>query len=280
MLVFGTVGIFRRHIPVSSEFLAFSRGILGALFLLGFLGLRKKARPQALPRSALFWLVLSGAAIGVNWILLFEAYRYTTVAVATLCYYMQPTIVILLSPLLFRERLTAKKLVCALFAILGLVLLSGVLFPGGTAAAGQSAGDPRGILYGLGAAALYAFVVIMNKLLPPLDAVVKTMIQLFSAAAVMIPYLLVTRNPGLEKMSGTGWLLLLMMGIVHTGIAYVLYFSSMDLPAQTVAVFSYLDPVSALFFAWIFLHESLSAAGTLGAVLILGSALVSERSST
>ena len=231
--------------------------------------------------------MLSGAAIGVNWILLFEAYRYTTVAVATLCYYMQPTIVILLSPLLFRERLTAKKLVCAFLAILGLVLLSGVTIPGvtipgltipGAAAAARSAGDPRGILYGLGAAALYAFVVILNKLLPPLDAVVKTMIQLFSAAAVMIPYLLITRNPGLEKMSGTGWFLLVLMGIVHTGIAYVLYFSSMDLPAQTVAVFSYLDPVSALFFAWIFLGESLSAAGALGAVLILGSALVSERS--
>ena len=263
MLIFGTVGIFRRSIPVSSEFLAFSRGILGALFLLGFLGLRKNrknTRIQPVPRSAFLWLVLSGAAIGVNWILLFEAYRYTTVAVATLCYYMQPTIVILLSPLLFRERLTAKKLVCA------------------AAAAARSAGDPRGILYGLGAAALYAFVVILNKLLPPLDAVVKTMIQLFSAAAVMIPYLLITRNPGLEKMSGTGWFLLVLMGIVHTGIAYVLYFSSMDLPAQTVAVFSYLDPVSALFFAWIFLGESLSAAGALGAVLILGSALVSERS--
>ena len=290
MLIFGTVGIFRRSIPVSSEFLAFSRGILGALFLLGFLGLRKNrknTRIQPVPRSALLWLVLSGAAIGVNWILLFEAYRYTTVAVATLCYYMQPTIVILLSPLLFRERLTAKKLVCAFLSILGLVLLSGVTIPGvtipgltipGAAAAAGSAGDPRGILYGLGAAALYAFVVILNKLLPHLDAVVKTMIQLFSAAAVMIPYLLITRNPGLEKMSGTGWFLLVLMGFVHTGIAYVLYFSSMDLPAQTVAVFSYLDPVSALFFAWIFLGESLSAAGALGAVLILGSALVSERS--
>ena len=157
------------------------------------------------------------------------------------------------------------------------VTIPGLTIPGAAAAAG-SAGDPRGILYGLGAAALYAFVVILNKLLPPLDAVVKTMIQLFSAAAVMIPYLLITRNPGLEKMSGTGWFLLVLMGIVHTGIAYVLYFSSMDLPAQTVAVFSYLDPVSALFFAWIFLGESLSAAGALGAVLILGSALVSERS--
>ena len=193
MLIFGTVGIFRRSIPVSSEFLAFSRGILGALFLLGFLGLRKNrknTRIQPVTRSAFLWLVLSGAAIGVNWILLFEAYRYTTVAVATLCYYMQPTIVILLSPLLFRERLTAKKLVCAFLAILGLVLLSGVTIPGvtipgltipGAAAAAGSAGDPRGILYGLGAAALYAFVVILNKLLPPLDAVVKTMIQLFSA---------------------------------------------------------------------------------------------------
>jgi len=274
MLIFGTIGIFRRQIPASSGYLAFSRGLLGALILLLYLKMRRKSSRRAIPGKTVALLLLSGAAIGINWILLFEAYRYTTIAVATLCYYMQPTIVILTSPLFFRERLIGRKLVCVALSVLGMALLSGVI--GGTG--GGAGTDPRGILYGLGAAALYASVIIMNKKLPPLDASRKTMIQLFAAAMVMIPYLLITRNTGLEKMTAAGWLLLLVVGIIHTGIAYVLYFGSMDLPAQTVAACSYIDPVSALFFSWILLHESLSGPGILGAILILGSAFISERS--
>ena len=196
MLIFGTIGIFRRYIPLSSGLLAFSRGLIGAFFLgvfmkcRGLLAKRQEAgsgagsdgtkrsgrmqdriqgrmqdsgislqesRRKTSARTKLL-LILSGALIGFNWILLFEAYNYTTVATATLCYYMQPTIVILLSPLFFKEQLTAKKLVCAILAVLGMFLVSG--------AAGQ--GFPQGnallgILYGLGAAALYAAVVSENN---------------------------------------------------------------------------------------------------------------------
>ena len=168
MLIFGTIGLFRRYIPLSSGLLAFSRGILGALFLGLFLMIRRlpeqrlKKRKDSWNRASapvFFLLILSGALIGVNWILLFEAYNYTTVATATLCYYMQPTIVILLSPLFFHERLTAKKLVCAFLAVLGMFLVSGA------AGEGIPQGDAfRGILCGLGAAVLYAAVVIMNKI--------------------------------------------------------------------------------------------------------------------
>ena len=270
MLIFGTIGLFRRWIPVSSGFLAFARGVLGASFLLLFLRFRGRHTVQKQNPLILALLVISGAAIGINWILLFEAYRYTTVAVATLCYYMQPTIVILLSPLLFREKLTLRKMICAGLAVLGMVLLSGI-------SGGSGAGtDHRGIFLGLGAALLYSFVVILNKKLPPMDAYFKTILQLFSAAAVMVPYLLITGDVHFTEMDGRSWILLFVVGIVHTGIAYALYFGSMDVRAQTVAIFSYIDPVSALFFSWLFLHESLSPMGMAGAVLILGSAFVSE----
>ena len=271
MLIFGTIGLFRRWIPVSSGFLAFARGVLGASFLLLFIHLRgKKASQKADPR-VLALLVVSGAAIGINWILLFEAYRYTTVAVATLCYYMQPTILILLSPLLFHEKLTVRKMICAALAVLGMTLLSGIF--GGSAGTGV---NQRGIILGLGAALLYSFVVILNKKLPPMDAYFKTILQLFSAAAVMVPYLLITGDVNFTEMNLRSWILLVIVGIIHTGIAYALYFGSMDVRAQTVAIFSYIDPVSALFFSWLFLHESLSPMGMAGAVLILGSAFVSE----
>ena len=272
MLIFGTIGIFRRTIPLSSGFLAFARGLLGGLFLLLFVRLRGGRLRGGVSARQFAWLAFTGAAIGINWILLFEAYNYTSVAAATLCYYMQPTIVMLLSPALFQEKLTARKGLCALAAIVGMVLVSGVA--GGGA---SGAGSPRGILYGLGAAVLYAAVVMMNKKAGRIDAYQKTIIQLLSAAAVMVPYLLVTGDTGAGEWSLSTAVLLLIVGIVHTGIAYALYFGSMEgLKIQTIAIFSYIDPVSALLFSAVFLHEMLSPAGMIGAVLILGAAVVSE----
>ena len=304
MLIFGTIGIFRRYIPLPSGLLAFSRGAIGAVFLGLFLKCRgawkqkqkagsgegsergdksgnhdaqKSTFMQALPRKTsagtMLLLILSGALIGVNWILLFEAYNYTTVATATLCYYMEPTIVILLSPLFFKEHLTAKKLVCAILAVLGMFLVSG--------AAGQ--GLPQGnaltgILYGLGAAVLYAAVVIMNKCIRNVDPYLKTILQLASASVCITPYLAVTGQFSHVQLDRFSVLMLLIVGLVHTGIAYTLYFGSTDgLKAQTIALFSYIDPVSALFFSMLFLHEPMSATGLAGAVLILGAAFAAER---
>ena len=282
MLIFGTIGLFRRYISLSSGLLAFSRGILGALFLGLFLMIRRlpeqrlKKRKGSWNRTSapvFFLLILSGALIGVNWILLFEAYNYTTVATATLCYYMQPTIVILLSPLFFHERLTAKKLVCAFLAVLGMFLVSGA------AGEGIPQGDAfRGILCGLGAAALYASVVIMNKCIRNIDPYLKTILQLASASVCLLPYLAVTGQLSYVKLDSFSLLMLLVVGIVHTGIAYTLYFGSTDgLRAQTIALFSYIDPVSALFISVLFLHEPMGAAGLAGAVLILGAAFAAER---
>lgn len=290
MLIFGTIGLFRRYIPLSSGLLAFSRGILGAVFLGLFLIIRRLSEQRCktgndgdiqesrtpaceLPLRILFLLILSGALIGVNWILLFEAYNYTTVATATLCYYMQPTIVILLSPLFFHERLTAKKLVCAFLAVLGMFLVSGA------AGEGIPQGDAfRGILCGLGAAILYASVVIMNKCIRNIDSYLKTILQLASASVCLLPYLAVTGQLSYVKLDSFSLLMLLVVGIVHTGIAYTLYFGSTDgLRAQTIALFSYIDPVSALFISVLFLHEPMGAAGLVGAVLILGAAFAAER---
>lgn len=270
MLIFGTIGIFRRYLPFSSGFLAFSRGILGGLFLLCCILAGKKKAPR-LPARTCLRFVLTGAMIGVNWMLLFEAYRYTTVAVATLCYYMQPTLVILLSPLVFSERMTARKLLCAAAAVLGMILLSGA-----AEARGQEQ-SLRGILAGLGAAVFYTGVVILNKKARDTDIYPKTMIQLLSAGAAMLPYLLLTGELAAGEVTPAAVVLLAVVGIVHTGIAYVLYFKGLDgLNVQTVSVLSYIDPVSALFFSAFFLREPLTPAGILGAVMILGAAFLSE----
>ncbi len=272
MIAFGTIGLFRRSIPLSSGLIACVRGLLGAGFLMGIQAVRRKHVPARKEPAVIFWLVLSGVIIAFNWILLFEAYNYTTVSAATLCYYMQPVIVILASCLVFGERLTFRKTVYVLLAVTGMILVSGV-----TENAGLQGTDRKGILFGLGAAVLYSGVVLINKKLEGIETFLKTIVQLLSAGIVMIPYLAFT-----EGFSGIQWstntmVLLCVVGIFHTGISYALYFGSMDgLRTQTVALFSYIDPITALLLSAVFLGEKLSASGIAGAVLILGSAACSE----
>jgi len=271
MLIFGTIGIFRRYIPLSSAMLAFSRGILGSVCLILFIMLKKHKLPK-IEKKTLFLLIITGALIGLNWILLFEAYNYTSVAIATMCYYMQPTIVILLSPLVLREKLAMKKLLCAATAIVGMIFISGMLEGNGVGTK-----DTMGILCGLGAASLYATVVILNKKIQIEDAYQKTIIQLSSAAAVLIPYLFITENLSEIKLDVLAILMVLVVGIVHTGIAYALYFGSMkNLKSQSIAVLSYIDPVFALLLSAVVLSEKLTVFGVIGAVLIIGSAMISE----
>lgn len=272
MLIFGTIGIFRRYIPLPSAVLACFRGAAGAVFLLILAKLQKRKINHKIGAKKVLWLVLTGAAMGFNWIFLFEAYNYTTVAAATLCYYMQPTIVILLSPLLFHERITLKKGVCTAITIIGMLFVSGMIGNGI-----PTFSEARGILLGLAAAALYAAVVIMNKKLPGIDAYEKTLIQLAAAAIVLLPYILLSGQRVEGTVTPLAVIMLLIVGLIHTGAAYALYFGSMDdLSAQTVAVFSYLDPVSALILSAVILGESMTAFGISGAVMIIGAALASE----
>lgn len=274
MLIFGTIGIFRKSLPLSSGVLAFCRAVLGSLFLLILMILRGNARAifQKQSPKKLLGLALSGALIGFNWILLFEAYNYTSVACATLCYYMQPIIVIVLSPFVFQERLTVKKCLCVILAMIGMIFVSGIGEKGFPITANH-----RGIIYGLSAAFLYACVVILNKKLTEIDIYEKTIVQLFFAAVTMIPYLLLTENIRQIPITLNILPILLIVGIVHTGIAYALYFASIDqLKTQTIAILGYIDPVTALVLSCLILHESLSFYSVIGAILILGAAFFNE----
>ena len=271
MAIFGSIGIFRRLIPLSSGLIAFFRGLVGAGCILLWQRIRKKPLSGTIHRRTFWLLTLTGGLIGFNWILLFEAYRYTTVSIATLCYYMQPIFVVVLSALLLRERLTLRKILCSVAALAGMVLVSGVT------ESGLSGGNALGIAMGLGAAALYAAVVLLNKHLPGIDPYEKTAVQLGAAAVALIPYLLLTHPLTDCRWSLSAVGLLLLVCIVHTGIAYVLYFGSMDgLKTQTVALFSYVDPVVALLLSAAVLGERLSPMGLLGAGMLLGAALICE----
>jgi len=271
MLIYGSIGVFRRYIPISSSALALFRGIIGCTLLLGIKLVSKKSLLPKADKKALILLFISGGLIGFNWIFLFESYRYTTVAAATLCYYLEPSIVMLLSPVFFKEKLTVKKLLCVIAAFSGMVLVSGIIQTGI-----PSAAQIRGIAFGIAAAVLYSAVVILNKKLPDTEPLSKTLVQLLSASVVILPYVLLSQGFSDVPTDARSVVLILVVGIVHTGLAYALYFGSMNgLSTQTVAIFSYVDPVTALLLSIFLLHEEFSMLGIIGAVLMIGSAIVS-----
>ena len=272
MLIFGTIGVLRRHISLTSGALAMLRGYIGAAWLIIFMLVRAR-RPDMLSlRKNALKLLISGAFIGLNWMLLFEAYNHTSVATATLCYYMAPVIVMLLSPVVLKERLTKRQLICAGAAIIGMVPVSGILSLDGFAVS-----EIKGVLLGLGAAALYGCVIMMNKRISGVSAMDRTVVQLFAAAIVVTPYVFAAERFSPAAMSVNDILFTLVAGLIHTGAAYAMYFGSISrLPARTVAILSYIDPIFAVILSATLLGETMSPIGWLGAAVVLGAMFISE----
>lgn len=272
MAIFGTLGLFVRKIPVSSGELALYRACLAAVLLGAFLLLTRQPIPVSKIRRELPLLLLSGVAVGINWILLFEAYKYTTVSLATLSYYFAPVIVTAVCPVLFHEKLTGRQLLCFLMSTLGLVLITGVGDVGG----GR---DLIGVLFGLGAAVFYAGVVLLNKFIRQVDGIHRTFLQFLAAIVTLTPYVLATSGVHLDTLDGVGWANLLVVGLLHTGVTYCMYFSSLrELPGQKAAILSYIDPLVAVALSVTVLGETMTASQLVGGGLILGFTLWNELS--
>ena len=270
MTIFGTLGLFVRNIPVSSGELALYRAILAALLIAVFLLVTKQKIPFKNIKKEVPLLLASGVAMGINWILLFEAYKYTTVSVATLSYYFAPVIVTVVCPILFKEKLTGKQIICFVMSTLGLVMITGIGDVGGGS-------DFIGILFGLGAAVFYATVILLNKFIKNVEGIHRTFLQFLAAVIILIPYVLMTSGLTVGKLNGVGWINLLVVGLVHTGITYCMYFSSLkELPGQKAAILSYIDPLVAVLISVTVLGETMSWWQVIGGVLILGFTLWNE----
>ena len=273
MVIFGTIGLVRRSIPYSSAMIAFFRGVIATLLLLLVHLIRRQRFDRAALKANMAKLLISGAMIGFNWVLLFEAYRYTTVSVATVCYYMAPVFIMISSPFTLSEKITARKAVCIILAMVGVVLVSGVLEPGAV----NSSDNLRGVLFGLGAALLYACVVTINKEIKNVSGMDRTIFQMAPAALAVLPYWLLTDNIGSITIETQPVVMLLVAGVINTALAYDLYFASMEtLSAQSAALMSYIDPVVAIILSAVILKEGLSAVSILGVFLVLGSAIAGE----
>ena len=273
MAIFGTLAPFVRRIGITSGELALYRAIMAAGLIAVFLLLTKQKIPFTAIKKEIPLLLLSGMAMGFNWILLFQAYKFTTVSVATLSYYFAPVIVTILCPIIFREKLTKKQIICFIMSTLGLVLITGIGDLNGASS------HLTGILFGLGAASLYATVILLNKFIKNVEGIHRTFLQFLAAIMVLVPYVMLTPRSGLTALDGMGWLCLLIVGFIHTGVTYCLYFTSLkDIPGQKAAILSYIDPLIAVIISVTILDESMSFVQIIGGMLILGFTLWNELS--
>ena len=271
LLIFGTNGVVASFLTLNSTAIIFYRTVIGSLFLLSILLLTKKLPRLDLLKEQFLPVAVSGASLGLGWLFLFEAYRQIGVGTATLLYYLGPAMVIAAAPILFKERITAPKVFGIAAAFLGMILVNFNILDSG--AEGSSF---YGIICGLASALWYAVMLVANKRVTHMDGVERTFVQLIFAGLVVTFYALFTHKP-LWPVQSSEWLFLLVLCIVNTGLACYFYFSSTHLlPVQSVAVLSYIDPLSALVFSAIFLDEHMGTLQIIGAVLILGGAAFGE----
>ena len=270
MAIFGTLGPFVRNISVSSGELALYRAVMAAGLIGVFLLVTKQKIPFDKIKKEIPLLLASGVAMGINWILLFEAYKHTTISVATLSYYFAPVIVTVVCPILFKEKLTGKQIVCFIMSTLGIVMITGIGDMG-------SGSNIIGILFGLGAAVFYATVILLNKFIKNVEGIHRTFMQFLSAVVTLIPYVMLTSGVTLRGMDSVGWINLLIVGLIHTGVTYCMYFSSLkELPGQKVAILSYIDPLVAVLISVTILGETMTLWQIIGGILILGFTLWNE----
>ncbi|HNX22586.1 MAG TPA: DMT family transporter [Spirochaetota bacterium] len=273
MVIFGTIGLFVRHIPLPSSEIALIRGIIGSLFLLAIMVYSRRRLSGEVVRKNLLLLIISGGVLGFNWILLFQSYRYTTLSNAVLSYYFAPVFVMILSPFILKEKLSFKKMFCIAGAMAGMLIIMGN--------GGNNSGQyhhAAGIALGLSAAGCYAALMLLNKFIRGLDGLETTLIQLISASCVLLPYVILTEGAAIPVISGESAVWILTMGIVHTGLGFYLFFTSIQkMKGQTAAALSYTDPITAMAVSGFMLQESILVQQILGGALLLGATFISER---
>jgi RarD protein len=271
MIIFGTIGLVVRHIDLSSSERALLSSFIGCLFLLLIFFMIKKKISWNLVKSNALFLILSGIALGGNWIFLYQSYDHTTIANATLGYYFAPVFVMILSPFVLREQLSIKKIVCIGVAIIGMLMIVG------EGVRASSSDDLLGLSFGLIAAAFYAALLLLNKFIKDMGKLELTIIQLGTTTLLLMPYVFFTEGLGIFEVSSSSIPFILILGIINTGIGFWLFFSGMEgLKGQSIAMLSYVDPFVAILISAIILQEQMTIVQMLGGVLLLSSTFVSE----
>ncbi len=271
MVLFGSIGTMSRFIDAPSAIIALARSALGVLSIIIFMMIRRRPLDlKAIKRNAP-WLLLSSTLMGVNWVCQFEAFKHTTIATGTLCYYTQPIFYIIAGIVILKEAPSVRKIACIIVAFIGMIFVSGVI------QVGFDISELKGALYGIAGGFFYAMVVLINKYMKDISPIDTTIAQLATVSVLMSVYSKLTGAYEEAKLDARGIACLLLLGLLYTGIAYMIYFDAVNkLSTQTAGIISYIDPVEAVLLSAFFLREPITIYTIIGSALILGATAVSE----
>ena len=266
LLLFGSNGVVASHIALSSYEIVLLRTLIGSLLLIVLFLLNKGRFTFLQKKTDFLFLAASGAAMGISWMFLYEAYQQIGVSLSSLLYYCGPVIVMVLSPILFREKLTTPKITGFLFVVVGVILVNGRIV--------ESGESSWGLFCGAMSAVMYAFMVICNKKASRITGLENSTLQL-TISFLTVAIIVGVRQGIAFEIAAENWLWILFLGLVNTGIGCYFYFSSIgELPVQTVAIYGYLEPLSAVLFSVMLLHETMLPPQVVGAVLIICGAIL------
>jgi len=267
VVIYGTIGLFLHFVNASSEFVVLCRGIIGSLFIGLVLLIKKQKIDFKAIKNNLKLLILSGICLGLNWVFLFAGYR-RALALTSLCNYTAPIFVVIIMAVFYKEKINNKQILCIIAAFIGIIFISGIFDSQGI--------DLYCLVCGFLAAGGFVGLVLLNRKFDQIKDLDKTIIQLAFSALTVLPYVVI--NKGFpSSLDSTSLIILIILGVVHTGIAYIFYFSSIDtLPVQSVAVLGYVEPALSVIIGILLLKEPASMYSIIGAILILASAVCNE----
>ncbi|HJJ29338.1 MAG TPA: DMT family transporter [Methanocorpusculum sp.] len=270
VLITGANGILANSTGETSAQIVFLRTLIASLFMLAlFLVTRHKFTFYKNPRDFAL-IAASGCSMGISWLFLYEAYLEIGVSLATLLYYIGPVIIMILAPVLFKEKHTPANLLGFGIVLAGVLLVNGIAVKNGVV--------PFGILCGTLSAVFYACMMAFSKKITVMKGIENPMFQFIFSFLIVALYVSFTGGYGfMLAISPHDWLMFAILGIVNTGIATTLYFVTVPrVKARSLAVISYFELLSAVIFSAIFLGEILTPLQIAGTACIVGGALFAE----
>lgn len=279
-VTFGTIGVVTHFIPLSSAAIVFYRALIGGIFIILYSLLFGKGVNIKSMKDNLIVLIGTSFFMGLNWVFQFEAFRVSSVAIGTVCYNTMPIFLIMIASFMFNEKITLKSVICILMAMVGIFLVSNIINTG------IKSSEVLGCIYGILGAIFYALIVAYNRKLEQIDVCDKIIFQFLFSTIIMAVYVLFIAKGSLffekgisEREAHIGIFCILLLGLFHTGFCYIHYFIVVSkLKSETVAIYTYIDPVVALFLSYFVLHENMTVLQFIGAILILSSTLFNELS--
>ena len=258
VLFFGMAGVIGRGLTIPSFAVTFGRVFFSSITL--FIVIKCTNTPIKLQSRGDFWAyIAAGIIMALHWTTFMQSVQVASVAVGTITFSTFPLFVTFIEPVLFKEKLKVKSIICALLMLLGVSIL--VPPDGGGATV-------SGIVAGMVSALTYAILSLLNRRFSSRYAgSVVCFYEQSIATLALIPFMLAAP----PAVTGKDILLLVVLGVFCTALAHSLFVSSFKkVRVQTAGIISGgMESVYGILLAFLLLGEPPTAREIIGGCVVI-----------